>query len=44
MISDIYYEIWDGTDNTEKKVSSGIYIYSLQAGEFTKSNKMLLIR
>lgn len=36
--------VWDGTDKTGKKVSSGIYIYQLQAGEFTKSNKMILMR
>ena len=36
--------IWDGTDTTGKHVSSGIYFYKLQAGEFTKSNKMILIR
>lgn len=36
--------VWDGTDKTGKKVSSGIYIYQLKAGEFTKSNKMILMR
>ncbi len=36
--------IWNGTDDTGNKVSSGIYLYQLQAGEFTKSNKMILMR
>jgi len=36
--------IWDGTDTLGNKVSSGIYIYQLHASEFTKSNKMMLLR
>ncbi|MBN1294215.1 MAG: T9SS type A sorting domain-containing protein [Candidatus Latescibacteria bacterium] len=36
--------IWDGTDTNDIKVSSGIYIYRLQEGKFTKSEKMMLIR
>ncbi len=39
-----YTVIWDGTDKVGNKVSSGIYIYQLQSGEFTKSNKMILLR
>ena len=40
----VHSVIWNGTDETGNRVSSGIYIYKLQAWEFTKSNKMLLIR
>lgn len=36
--------IWDGRDNAGKYVSSGIYIYSLKASDFTQSIKMLLLR
>jgi len=36
--------IWDGNDENGNNVSSGIYIYQLKAGEFTRSNKMILIR
>ncbi len=35
---------WDGRDNQGTAVSSGIYIYRLQAGNFIKSNKMTLMR
>jgi len=35
---------WDGTDTYGKKVSSGIYIYSIQANRKTLSKKILLIR
>jgi len=36
--------LWDATDNAGHMVSSGVYIYRLKAGEFTKSNKMMLMR
>ena len=39
-----YSAMWDGTDDTGNKVSSGVYIYRLQAGKFTKSNRMLLVK
>ena len=42
--SGVYSVVWDGTDKSGNRVSSGIYIYTLQAGEFTKSNKMMLMR
>jgi len=40
----VYSIVWDGTDKDGNKVSSGIYIFQLQAGQFTKSNKMILMR
>ncbi len=39
-----YSMIWNATDKFGKKVTSGIYFYSLEAGKFTKTNKMLLIK
>ncbi len=35
---------WDGTDNNDKKVSSGIYFYKFKSGTYTKSKKMVLIK
>jgi hypothetical protein len=35
---------WDGTDNLGKPVSSGIFVYRLTAGAFSKSAKMMLLR
>ncbi len=35
---------WDGTDDDGNKVASGIYFYKIQAGEFTDSKKMILMK
>lgn len=36
--------VWNGTDASGKPMGSGLYIYRLTAGDFTKSRKMLLLR
>ena len=39
------YEVtWNARDRFGKPVSSGIYFYRLEAGEYTKIRKMLLVR
>ncbi|MDZ7722031.1 MAG: T9SS type A sorting domain-containing protein [candidate division KSB1 bacterium] len=35
---------WDATDQMNEPVSSGVYIYRLQAGKEIKSRKMMLLR
>jgi hypothetical protein len=36
--------VWTGQNQNGNKVASGIYIYRIMAGEYTKTKKMVLIR
>jgi len=38
------YTYWDGTDNKNKKVSSGVYFYQLESKSSKKTKKMILIK
>jgi len=42
--ADIYKVIWDGRNDQGQRVASGVYFYRLQAGKFTKTLKMLLLK
>jgi len=35
---------WDATTNIGKAVSAGIYIYTIQAGEYRSTKKMILLK
>lgn len=35
---------WDGYSNTGEQVASGVYFYCLQAGDFTKTRKMVILQ
>ncbi len=35
---------WDGLDDFGESVTSGVYIYRLKAGEFSRTRKMILLR
>lgn len=39
-----YQVKWDGTNDRGNPVSSGVYIYKLTAGDFTKAHKMILMK
>jgi flagellar hook assembly protein FlgD len=36
--------IWKGTDDKNKPVSSGVYLYKISAGNTSATNKMLLLK
>jgi len=40
----IHSAIWDGKDDDGERMSSGIYLYSLQAGKHVVTRKMLLVK
>jgi len=35
---------WDGRDNFGENISSGVYLYNLQAGKFSAARKMVILK
>jgi hypothetical protein len=35
---------WDGKNRTGEEASSGVYFYTIHAGSFTATRKMLIVR
>jgi len=42
--SGTYEVFWDGNDSMGNKVSTGVYFYRINAGEFSETRKMMLIK
>ncbi len=44
LVSGYHKEIWDGTNDLGKRVSAGVYLYKVEAGEFVQTRKMILLK
>ncbi len=42
--SPVHKVIWNGTDDNNKPVSSGIYFYKLESGDFQQTKRMILLK
>ena len=36
--------VWNGTDNSNRNVSSGVYYYKMRAGKYSSTRKMILMK
>ena len=39
-----YNVVWNGTDNSNKPVSSGVYLYKMKSGNYISTKKMILMK
>ena len=43
-VSQLEAVYWDGKDNSGQNLASGVYFYSIQAGDFSDTRKMTILR
>ena len=42
--AETHQEQWDGKDDSGNRVSSGVYVYRMKAGDYVQSRKMVLLK
>ncbi|MGD8412943.1 MAG: GEVED domain-containing protein, partial [Candidatus Latescibacterota bacterium] len=40
----VHHVVWDGRDAKQRQVASGVYFYSIEAGSFTETKRMVLVK
>jgi hypothetical protein len=44
MAAGIHMAAWDGRNDSGQSISSGVYFYTIKAGDFTQTKKMIMIK
>ncbi len=44
LASDFYTYVWDGTNDSGRSVTSGIYFYKMRNADYSKTRKMILLK
>ncbi len=44
MAAGSYVRTWDGTSNSGNAISSGVYLYKMEAGSFVETKKMMMLK
>ena len=44
QLAGVYQVTWDGRDDRDRELASGVYLYRLQAGEQVETRKLVLLR
>jgi hypothetical protein len=40
----VHHVVWDGRDAKQRRVASGVYFYAIEAGGFTETKRMVLVK
>lgn len=44
MVAGDHEVVWNGKDSNGQRVASGVYLYKMTAGDFSSTDKMLMLK